>query len=460
MLRKYVEQILSLYNYIDGLMITDDKGKIEYYVTYRPDLVSLREKDVIGKYLLDIYPDITEETSSIMRVLKTGRPIFNEEQEVTSFKGETLHVVNTTMPIMENGRIVGAIDVSRYNDPAFGRQNISLSFKDSLEPKSLYTVDDIIGNSNSMAVLKERIPMIASTDSSVLIYGETGAGKELVAQSIHTASHRKSKRFVSQNCAAIPSNLLEGILFGTVKGSFTGAENKPGLFEIANGGTLFLDEINSMDVGLQSKILKAIEDKKVTRVGGYEPIATDIKIISAVNQNPLTCVQEGKLREDLFYRLSVVQLNVPPLRERHEDLLLLTDYFIKEYNSQMKKDIMGLDEEAETILKAYTWPGNVRELRNVIEGAFNVASNRFIRRRDLPEYLLDRVGGMSEQIFNPSGRPMPKIDQGFSLDKELEEFEKAIILQALNKAKNYTDAAELLGISKQSLNYKMKKYMI
>ena len=126
----------------------------------------------------------------------------------------------------------------------------------------------------------------------------------------------------------------------------------------------------------------------------------------------------------------------------------------------MKKDIMGLDEEAETILKAYTWPGNVRELRNVIEGAFNVASNRFIRRRDLPEYLLDRVGGMSEQIFNPSGRPMPKIDQGFSLDKELEEFEKAIILQALDKAKNYTDAAELLGISKQSLNYKMKKYMI
>ena len=232
------------------------------------------------------------------------------------------------------------------------------------------------------------------------------------------------------------------------------------MFEIANGGTLFLDEINSMDVGLQSKILKAIEDKKVTRVGGYEPVATDIKIISAVNQNPLTCVQEGKLREDLFYRLSVVQLNVPPLRERHEDLLLLTDYFIKEYNSQMKKDIMGLDEEAETILKAYTWPGNVRELRNVIEGAFNVASNRFIRRRDLPEYLLDRVGGMSEQIFNPSGRPMPKIDQGFSLDKELEEFEKAIILQALDKAKNYTDAAELLGISKQSLNYKMKKYMI
>ena len=321
--------------------------------------MSLREKDVIGKYLLDIYPNLTEDTSGIMRVLKTGKPIFNEEQELRSYKGEILHVVNTTMPIMEEGRIVGAIDVSRYMDPAYGRQYISLSLKESQEPKSLYSVDDIIGNSDSMAVLKEKIPMIASTDSSVLIYGETGTGKELVAQSIHTASRRKDKRFISQNCAAIPSNLLEGILFGTVKGSYTGAENKPGLFEIANGGTLFLDEINSMDIGLQSKILKAIEDKKVTRVGGFDPIATDIKIISAVNQNPLTCVQEGKLREDLFYRLSVVQLNVPPLRERSEDLLFLIEYFINEYNRQMKKSILGLDEEAENILKAYNWPGNV-----------------------------------------------------------------------------------------------------
>ena len=140
MLRKYVEQILSLYNYIDGLMITDEKGKIEYYMTYRPDLVSLREKDVIGKYLLDIYPNLTEDTSSIMRVLKTGKPIFNEEQELRSYKGEILHVVNTTMPIMEEGRIVGAIDVSRYMDPAYGRQYISLSLKESQEPKSLYSI--------------------------------------------------------------------------------------------------------------------------------------------------------------------------------------------------------------------------------------------------------------------------------------------------------------------------------
>ena len=460
MLRKYVEQILSLYNYIDGLMITDEKGKIEYYMTYRPDLVSLREKDLIGKNLLEIYPDLTEETSSIMRVLKTGKPIFNEEQELRSYKGEILHVVNTTMPIMEEGRIIGAIDVSRYMDPAYGRQNISISLKDSKEPKNLYTVDDIIGNSDSMAVLKEKIPMIAATDSSVLIYGETGTGKELVAQSIHTSSRRKNKHFVSQNCAAIPSNLLEGILFGTVKGSYTGAENKLGLFEIANGGTLFLDEINSMDIGLQSKILKAIEEKQVMRVGGYEPIATDIKIISAVNENPLTCVQEGKLREDLFYRLSVVQLNVPPLRERYEDLLLLTSYFIDEYNRQMKKDILGLDEEAEAILKAYTWPGNVRELRNVIEGAFNVASGRFIRRMDLPEYLLKRISGMPDQILDPSAVSVTKIGSRFSLDKEVEEFEKTIILQALDHSKNYTEAAELLGISKQSLNYKMKKYSL
>ncbi len=238
-----------------------------------------------------------------------------------------------------------------------------------------------------MELIKERIPMIADTDSSVLIYGETGTGKELVAQSIHTASKRRNKKFVSQNCAAIPGNLLESILFGTTKGSYTGAENKPGLFEIASGGTLFLDEINSMEISVQPKILKAIEEKQVVRLGGYEPIKTDIKIVSAVNENPLQCIAENKLREDLFYRLSVVQLNIPPLRERINDLFYLVSHFINIYNTSMHCNLIGIDEEVETIFRGYNWPGNVRELKNVIEGAFNVASARFIQKKDLPEYL-------------------------------------------------------------------------
>ena len=175
-----------------------------------------------------------------------------------------------------------------------------------------------------------------------MIFGETGTGKELVAQSLYTCGNRKNKKFVSQNCAAIPSTLLESILFGTVKGSFTGSLSRPGLFEIANGGVLFLDEINSMELSIQPKILKAIEEKKITRVGGEEPIDIDVKIISAINEDPIKCIKENKLREDLFYRLSVVQLNIPPLRERFDDLNYLIKYFINAFNKQMNKNIIDV----------------------------------------------------------------------------------------------------------------------
>lgn len=343
MLRKYVEQILNIYNYIDGLMITDKDGKIVYYKTYRPDLINLKENKILGKNVLSIYPNLTSETSSIMRVLKTGEPIYNEKQYLESYDGQKLNVVNTTLPIVENDRIVGVIDVSQYMDPSYQRKEVVISMASNKGIKNLYEIDDIISNSKSMESLKSRIPMVASTDSSVLIYGETGTGKELVAQSIHTSSTRKQNIFVSQNCAAIPGNLLEGILFGTTKGSYTGAENKPGLFEIANGGTLFLDEINSMDIGVQSKLLKAIEEKQVTRIGGYKPIKTNIKILSAVNEDPLVSVREKRLREDLFYRLSAVQLNIPPLRERGDDLSYLVKYFIKEFNQKMNRDVLDID---------------------------------------------------------------------------------------------------------------------
>ena len=459
MLKRYVEQILNIYNLIDGLMITDKYGYIEYYLTYRPDLIDFRESEIIGKHLFDVYPGLNEKNSSIMRVIQTGKPIFNEEQVLHSFKGQTLHVVNTTMPLVENDAIVGAIDLSRYIDPDYERQNIKISQKDTNNVKKLYTIDDIITNSASMEIMKEKIPMIASTDSSVLIYGETGTGKELIAQSIHTSSKRKSKKFISQNCAAIPTNLLEGILFGTTKGSYTGAEDRPGLFEAANGGTLFLDEINSMELSVQSKILKAIEEKKVTRIGGFDPIKTDIKIITAVNRNPLECVQEETLREDLFYRLSVVQLNVPPLRERKKDLPYLIDYFLSEFNQQMKRDILGIDEEVEDIFKRYLWPGNVRELRNVIEGAFNITDTRFIRKIDLPKYLLQQVEG-SIHLLNPDSNKILFHPKGISLENEVDEYEKGLIEQALQAAGSLTEVAELLGISKQSLNYKLKKYSL
>ncbi|MFR1725626.1 sigma-54 interaction domain-containing protein [Emergencia timonensis] len=459
MLRRYVEQILSIYNYLDGIMVTDKYGYVEYYVTFRPDVNNLKEKDILRKHITEVYPTLNEETSSILRVLKTGKPISNEFQTLITYKGQSIRAINTTMPIKDHDEIIGAVDVSRYIDSPYQRQDISLSLKESVEKKNLYAVDDIVTNSRSMELIKERIPMIADTDSSVLIYGETGTGKELVAQSIHTASKRRNKKFVSQNCAAIPGNLLESILFGTTKGSYTGAENKPGLFEIASGGTLFLDEINSMEISVQPKILKAIEEKQVVRLGGYEPIKTDIKIVSAVNENPLQCIAENKLREDLFYRLSVVQLNIPPLRERINDLFYLVSHFINIYNTSMHCNLIGIDEEVETIFRGYNWPGNVRELKNVIEGAFNVASARFIQKKDLPEYLTRPF--VLEEISQNALMTVPAIPlKGISLEEALETYERELIEHAVAISKNYVEAAKLLGITKQALNYKLRKYKL
>ncbi len=475
MLRRYVEQLLNLYNYIDGIMVTDQNGIVEYYTNFRPEVNSLKERDVLGRHVLEVYPMLTEETSSLMQVIQTQKPISNQFQVLTTYKGQTVKAINTTMPIMHKGKLIGAVDVSRYIDKPYERQNIVLSLKETGKVGKLYTLEDIITNSPAMEQVKVKVRMIADTDSSVLICGETGTGKELVAQSLHTCSSRRSQRFVSQNCAAIPANLLESILFGTVKGSYTGAENRPGLFEIANGGPLFLDEINSMELSVQAKILRAIEEKQVTRIGGFEPIHTNVKIVSAVNEDPMRCIAEKRLREDLFYRLSVVQLDIPPLRERINDLFFMTDHFIGEYNQRMNRDLIGIDEEVEQIFRLYSWPGNVRELKNVIEGAFNVASSRFIRRKDLPGYLLQNAainqgisdefrskenGTADEEIWiNLGGRP-DFSDPQMTLDALVADYERRLIIKVVAESDSLVEAARKLKISKQSMNYKLVKHKI
>jgi arginine utilization regulatory protein len=457
MIRRYVEQILEIYNYIDGLIMVDGDGIVEFYKTYRPELQNLKEQDILGKHILDVYPTLTSETSSILRVLRTGEPVSNEFQTLKTYLGTSINAVNTTLPIKDGEKIIGAVDVSRYVDKPHERKGITIQMK-KVAPQAkpnLYTIDDIISKSKEMDDIKKRIVMVSTTNSPVLIYGETGTGKELVAQAIHTAGNRSNKRFISQNCAAIPSNLLESILFGTCKGSYTGAEDRAGLFEMASGGTLFLDEINAMELNAQAKLLKAIEDNYITRVGGDKQIPVDVRIVSAMNQKPIECINQKKLREDLFYRLSVVQFHAPPLRKRDEDLEYLVHYFIDEYNRQMGKNISGIDEEVQWIMSSYNWPGNVRELKNVIEGAFNVASKSLITKSDLPEYLVASVENSISPDIN--GRfDLNKSD--FNLKQVVEEFEKRIIIDALAKCDNTAAAARLLKLSKQSLSYKMEKY--
>lgn len=286
-----IDGIFDLYNYFDSVIVTDDKGRIQYYSNMREDLYRPMLKEIIGHTIMELHPELTEDTSSIMQVLKTGQPVYNQLETWYNQDGTSVTNLYNTLPLMKDGKIVGAVDISRAVNSGKERPSITLSD----EKAELYRSEDIIGNSPAIRKLKESLPQIARTDSSVLIYGETGTGKELFAQALHTSGNRSKKKFVSYNCAAIPATLLEGILFGTVKGGFTGAENRQGLFEIANGGTLFLDEINSMDLAMQAKLLKAIEEKKVMRVGGTEPVDIDVKIISAMNKDPYECLENGMI---------------------------------------------------------------------------------------------------------------------------------------------------------------------
>ena len=447
MIKRYAEQIFNIFNFVDSVIITDEHAKIQYYKTIRKDINNIEENEIVGWNILDAYTSLTRETSTIYRVLETGQPIMNEPQAFRNYRGETVQATTSTLPIFDAGKIVGAVDVSSYD-----KRGITLSTNYSISKNQLYTVSNIITDCPEFLAIIGKIPQIANTDSSVLIHGETGTGKELVAQAIFAASHRSKKRFISQNCAAIPSSLLESILFGTVKGSFTGAENRPGLFELANGGVLFLDEINSMELNIQPKILKAIEDKKITRVGSNEPLDVDVKIISAVNEDPFECIAKNKLRKDLYYRLSVVQLSLPTLRHRLDDIDLLVRYFINSLNEKMNRDIIDIDEEVGALFKSYSWPGNVRELKNIIEGAFNLTSSRFIQIRDLPGYMQKRTqeDGMLININCHS----------LSLGEMVGLFERKVIIEALRATENYVCAAKKLKISKQALNYKIKKYSI
>ena len=444
-----IESILNIYNYFDGIIVTDKNGIINYYVNFRTDIYNLRLNQIIGKSILEIHPELKEEDSTIMQVLKTGQPIYDRIEHLTTPHGDCMTNLCSTLPILENGEIVGAIDLSRGIDSDVQRKFIEMP-KASNQSDSLYHVNDIVSASKKVNDLKSIISMVANTDSAVMICGETGTGKEMFAQSVHTSGARASKPFISQNCAAIPNTLLEGILFGTTKGSFTGAEDKAGLFELANGGTLFLDEINSMDLGMQAKILKVIEEKRVRRIGSDNTISLDVKIISATNKNPLQCVKDKILREDLFYRLSTVLLDIPPLRERIVDIPLLVNYFIEQNNNRMNKNVSGVNQDVMEMFLNYQWPGNVRELKNVIEGAFNVIGSSEIRKENLPPYMINNYSDQNERLISYS--------EDMSLTERLEEYEKRLIIQAIDSTNSLTRAAEKLKITKQALNYKILKY--
>jgi two-component system NtrC family response regulator len=318
-----------------------------------------------------------------------------------------------------------------------------------------YNFGNIIGKSKAMKNVFEIIKKISPSSATVLIEGESGTGKELVAKSIHFNSPRNDKPFIPVNCSALSENLLESELFGHEKGAFTGAfAMKKGRFEIADGGTLFLDEISELSQNLQVKLLRALQEKSFERVGGVKPISVDIRIIAATNRYLKEEVKQGRFREDLFYRLNVLNIVIPPLRERFEDIRLLLDHFVKKYAAERRTGppVSGADPEVERLLYDYTWPGNVRELESYIERAVILCPGDKIRISDLPREFKDKISNTLHFEGIPSDA---------KLYQTLDLIEQAIITRALKKT-NYVQshAAELLGIGKSGLSQKLKKFNI
>ncbi|SHE35312.1 arginine utilization regulatory protein [Tissierella praeacuta DSM 18095] len=436
-----------------NVVIVNNKGEIIYFTMNNLPIYDLELENTMGRKVTSLYKNLDNNNSSMIASIKTGKSFINLKQGLKTQNDNLVYQVGSTYPLIEGNKVIGAVEFADIVD----ENNISIYNRDYKykiyyrQNGTCYTIDDIITRNAKMLEIKEKIRRVSKTESTVLIQGNTGTGKELVAQSIHNCSNRRDGPFVSQNCGAIPENLLEGILFGTTKGSFTGAEEKEGLFESAKGGTLFLDEINSLSPISQVKILKAIEEKRIRRIGGTQEIPLDIRIIVALNEEPQKLMKEGRMRSDLYYRLSVVQIILPDLIHRKDDIEILSNYYIERYNRELGYNVRAISKELLSAFEHYHWPGNIRELKNVIEGGFNVIIRNEITLKDIPKRILESKNTLPIQALQSSN---------YDLKTYLENHEKNIILEAYKSHQNNLSlTAKSLKISKQLLKYKIDKYM-
>lgn len=464
---KYILELLL--KYLDeGILVVDTNANVTFFNEPAKKIAGIDKKEAIGKNILEIFPGLTTETSTFYNVLSTGKPLIDYVQNYANYQGKKVSIVTSTIPIMKNEELIGAIEIYRdftcvkeLSDKIYSLEEKLFSNKsgkrESISNGTEYNFDDIIGESQPIKDLKERATKIADSESPVLIYGETGTGKELLVQAIHNASpKRRNKPFIAQNCAALPVTLLESILFGTSSGSFTGARDKKGLFELADGGTLFLDEINSMDIQLQAKLLRVLQDGVIRRIGGEKTIAVDVRVITALNESPKIALDKKCLREDLYYRLNVISLNIPPLRNRKDDIPILIDYFIEMYNRKLNKKVKGVSPQVMDIFMQNQWSGNVRELKHTIESIMNFVDEDIIDIEHLPSNVINYFFTDEEyevQAENEENIPL--------LNEAITSYEILLIKKALEKVNgNYSKAAKMLGLPRQTLYNKIKKYNI
>lgn len=456
MYKESAASIFSISNFFDELCILDQDGFIHYYQVCPSGTSTVTIDQVIGKHISKVFPTLTLESNEILQALQTKKAICTFHDYCLNYRGEAYPGYVSVFPLLRKKDFAGVAIALKYLRPEYENEFIQIRDRSFRRKRydNAYTVDDIITCDPYMNKLKDKIKKVSRRDSTVLIQGNTGTGKELVAQSLHYSSPRASGPFISQNCSAIPDNLLESTLFGTEKGSFTGAVTNQGLLELANGGTLFLDEINSMNLALQSKILASIENKSVRHLGGHEDINLDVRIIAAINEDPFSAIENNRLRSDLFYRLNVVNFHLTDLKDRPDDIAFLTHYYIDYYNSDFGMQVKGLSPKVAELFATHTWPGNIRELRNVIEGAFVIADGDFITEEDVPEYL-------SHQSTPPkSDKEMRAVEDYAGFLEYTETLEREFIENAISRCHTKAEAAVQLGITRQVLNYKLHKLNI
>lgn len=421
----------------EGIFALDRKGYVKHCNNRAAALFGTTKADLTGSHISKLMPG-----SPAVKVLETGRG-YTENEEIFKGDGRQLHFIVTVKPFSSGDEIEGVV----------------ISFRDIEEAQKLVynfntrniknTVNDIIGSSEKIMKAKQQALITARSNSTVLITGESGTGKEMFAKAIHYASLRGDNPFITVNCGAIPENLMESELFGYEKGAFTGAseKGKEGKFELADGGTIFLDEIGDMPLHLQVKLLHVLQNMRFERVGGNRSIMVDVRVIAATNRDLEQMIDEGTFREDLYYRLSVIPLSIPPLRERREDIKTLMYHFLKKYNIFMNRNIEGFTPEVEELYMNHDWAGNVRELENAVEYGTNMAFGKFIGMDEVPARILRR----EEEIVKFKNLDKP-------LAEQVKLYEKEIITKALEQAGGVKEVvARQLGLSRATLYRKLSE---
>jgi len=424
----------------DGVFTVDNEWRITSFNRAAEEITGVPRREALGKPCHEVFrASMCETDCALRRTVETGEPVVNKPAFIVNADGRRIPIsVSTAILRDEEGRIIGGAETFR---------DLSLVEELRKELEGQFQVGDLISRSPAMLRIFEILPRIATSDATVLIHGETGTGKELLGRAIHSLSPRKRKPFVAVHCGALPDTLLESELFGYVKGAFTGAvKDKPGRFALAEGGTLFLDEIGDISPAMQIRLLRVLQEKTYEPLGSTETRRADVRVIAATHRDLAAMMEKGSFREDLFYRLNVVRLELPPLRERKEDIPLLVDHFIARFNRRQGKGVTGVAPDALALLMAYDYPGNVRELENIIERAFVLCGGGRIERAHLPPEL---TGGQSTATG-----PLPS---GGSLADQLRAAEVQAIRAALEMCGgNRLATARALGLHKSTLFRKIK----